>query len=295
MQLNCGILSGAAWLVLGCAGCLMASEGPFFVTYTHQMEEPGNLEFAAKSITGDPSGGNRFFGLADEFEYGVQAWWTTEVYLDGQFTVNDSAIFSGFRWENRFRVLPREHWINPVLYLEFEDINGADKTLLEVVNHDSKDDLTAPNAAARGEKQREIEAKLILGSYFKGWTVAENFIAEKNVAHKPFEFGYSAGISRPLALKARPERCNFCPENFQMGVEMYGGLGTHDNFGLSGTAHYLAPVVAWTLANGAMFTVSPGWGLTHSSGGFLLRLGVSYELTQAGRRLRNLFGTGGRQ
>ena len=143
------------------------------------MEEPGNLEFAAKSITGDPSGGNRFFAVADEFEYGVQAWWTTEVYLDGQATMNESAIFTGFRWENRFRVLPHEHWINPVLYLEFEDINGADKTLLEVVNHDAKDDLIAPNAEARQEKQREIEAKLILSSYFKGWTVAENFIAEK--------------------------------------------------------------------------------------------------------------------
>src|SRR5450755_112624 len=87
------------------AGTGWASEGPFFVTYTHQMEEPGNLEFAAKSITAGPSGGNRFFAVADEFEYGVQAWWTAEVYLDGQATNHESAIFTGFRWENRFRVL----------------------------------------------------------------------------------------------------------------------------------------------------------------------------------------------
>ena len=250
------------------------------------MEEPGNLEFAAKSVTGDPgSGGNRFFAIADEFEYGVQAWWTTEVYLDGQATTNDSAIFTGFRWENRFRVLPREHWINPVLYLEFEDINGADKTLLEVVDHDSRDDLIAPNAEARLEKQREIEAKLILSSYVKGWTIAENFIAEKNIAHAPFEFGYAVGISRPLALQARPERCSLCPENFQAGVEMYGGLGTHSDFGLTGTAHYIAPVLAWTLDSGTMFTVSPGFGLTHESAGFLLRVGVSYEVAQIGRKL----------
>ena len=26
----------------------------------------------------------------------------------------------------------REHWINPVLYVEYVDINGADKSLLEV-------------------------------------------------------------------------------------------------------------------------------------------------------------------
>jgi hypothetical protein len=259
------------------------------------MEEPGNLEFAAKSITAGPSGGNRFFAVADEFEYGVQAWWTTEVYLDGQVTNNESAVFTGFRWENRFRVLPHEHWINPVLYLEFEDINGADKTLLEIVNHDGNEDLLGPNDEARKEKQREIEAKLILSSYYKGWTIAENIIAEKNVAHEPFEFGYAVGVSRPLALEARPDRCNFCPENFQVGLEMYGGLGTHDNFGLRGTSHYLAPVMAWTLANGVMFTVSPGFGLTDDSTGFLLRVGVSYELTQIGRKARNLFRAGNSQ
>ncbi len=262
-----------------------AGEGPFFVTYTHQMEEPGNLEFAAKSVTAGPSGGNRFFAMADEFEYGVQAWWTTEVYLDGQATNHESAIFTGFRWENRFRVLPHEHWINPVLYFEFEDISDADKTLLEVVDRDSKGDLIAPNAEARAEKQREIEAKLILSSYVKGWTIAENFISEKNVAHAPFEFGYAVGVSRPLALEARPERCNLCPENFQAGAEMYGGLGTHDAFGLRGTSHYIAPVLAWTLASGTMFTVSPGWGLTNASAGFLLRVGVSYEVAQIGRKL----------
>jgi hypothetical protein len=272
-----------------------AGEGPFFVTYTHQMEEPGNLEFAAKSITAGPSGGNRFFAIADEFEYGVQAWWTAEVYLDGQATNNESAIFTGFRWENRFRVLPHEHWINPVLYFEFEDISGADKTLLEVVDHDAKNDLIVPNAEAREEKQREIEAKLILSSYFKGWTIAENLIGEKNVAHAPFEFGYAMGVSRPLALEARPERCNLCPENFQAGLEMYGGLGTHDAFGLRGTSHYIAPVLAWTLANGTMFTVSPGFGLTGSSAGFLLRLGVSYEVAQIGRKAPNLFRPGATQ
>ena len=292
MQLTCVSL---ALLLLGLTPCLRAGEGPFFVTYTHQMEEPGNLEFAAKSITAGPSGGNRFFAIADEFEYGVQAWWTTEVYLDGQVTDKESAIFTGFRWENRFRVLPHEHWINPVLYLEFEDINGADKTLLEFVNHDGNEDFIGPNAQARQEKQREIEAKLILSSYFKGWTIAENFIAEKNVAHEPFEFGYAVGVSRPLALEARPDRCNFCRENFQVGLEMYGGLGTHDAFGLRGTSHYIAPVMAWTLANGAMFTVSPGFGLTDASTGFLLRVGVSYEVAQIGRKARNLFRAGGAQ
>lgn len=280
-------------LLLAASPVARAGEGPFFVTYTHQMEEPGNLEIATKNVTGKPQDGGRFLGHSTELEYGVTGCWTAEWYLDGQATGGESTIFTGYRWENRFRVLPREHWINPVLYVEFENINGADKSLLEIVNHDGRDDLNAPNDEARQEKKREIEAKLILGSYVRGWTIAENFIAEKNVRHEPFEFGYAAGVSRPLALAARPERCNLCPENFQLGAELYGGLGTHADFGFAGTAHYLAPTVAWTLANGTTFKVSPGFGLTDTSAGFLLRFGVSYEIAQFGRTVRTLF-RGGR-
>lgn len=287
-------------VLMGMSACLSlttawAGEGPFFITYTHQMEEPGNLEMAIKSATGKPADhANRFFAAATEFEYGMKGWWTTELYLDGQTTSNENTVFTGYRWENRFRVLPREHWINPVLYFEFENINGADKTLLEVVGHDGKDDLAALTADARLEKQREIEAKLILSSYFKGWTLAENLIAEKNVRHAPYEFGYAAGLSRPLALAARPERCNFCPENFQLGVEMYGGLGTHADFGLGETSHYVAPTVAWTLANGTEFRISPGFGITGTSAGFVLRFGVAYEIAQFRRMAQKLFHEGGR-
>jgi hypothetical protein len=268
----------------------IADEGPFFITYTHQMEEPGNLELATKSVTGKPGDGNRFVGVTTEFEYGVRAWWTTEFYLDGQSTLGENTVFTGYRWENRFRLLPREHWINPVLYFEFENINGADKGLLEIVGHDGEDDLATLTSEARLEKKRELEAKLILSSYIKGWTIAENFIAEKSVRHAPYEFGYAAGFSRPLALAARPERCNVCPENFQLGVEMYGGLGTHAGFGLGETSHYVAPTLAWTLASGTTFRLSPGFGITGTSAPFLLRFGVSYEIAQFGRLARRFLG-----
>jgi hypothetical protein len=214
--------------------------------------------------------------------------------LDGQVTNGESALFTGYRWENRFRLLPREHWINPVLYVEFENINGANKSLLEIVDHDGKEDLATPNADARLEKKRELEAKLILGSHFKGWTIAANFIAEKNIRHQPYEFGYALGVSRPLALAARPERCNLCPENFQVGMEMYGGLGTHADFGVPETSHYVAPTIAWTVANGTTFKVSPVFGVTDLSARFLLRFGVSYEIAQFGRTVESWF-HGGRR
>ena len=275
------------WLVvLAGPGPPLAAENPFFITYTHQMEEPGNLEIGSRNITGKPAGAARFFGNSTELEYGVKAWWTTELYLEGQATRHDSTVFTGFRWENRFRLLPREHWINPVLYLEFENINGANRSLRAVVGNDGEADLAESNALGRRELKRELEAKLILGSHVRGWTIAENFIAEKNVKHAPFEFGYAVGASRPLALAARPDSCVFCPENFQAGVELYGGLGTHRGFGWRETSHYLAPTVSWSLPDGPTFKVSPGFGLTGQSMGFVLRLGVSYEISQFGRRRR---------
>jgi hypothetical protein len=281
----------AAFLLVSCC---RAAEGPFFVTYTHQMEEPRSLELGMKSVMGKPGSGNRFVGSALELEYGLKGWWTTEVYLDGQSTRGESTVFTGYRWENRFRLLPREHWINPVFYVEFDNLNGADKSLLEVVSRDGKEDLAELTTETRQEKKRELEAKLILGSYYRGWTIAENFIAEKNLAHAPYEFGYAAGLSRPLGLAARPEPCNFCRENVQLGVEMYGGLGTHADFGVRGASHYIAPLIAWTLANGTTFHVSPGFGITENSAGLLLRFGLFYEIPQFGRVARNLL-WGGRR
>ena len=256
----------------------------YFVTYTHHMEEPGNLEFATKSVTGFPKAGNAFWGNAIELEYGVKTWWISEFYLDSQTTANESSVFTGFRFENRFRPLLREHWINPVLYAEIEDINSADKALLEVVGHDGIADFLDRND--RSEKKREVELKLILSSNFKGWNIAENMIAEKNIAGEPWEFGYAVAVSRPLALAASANECRFCRENFTLGAELYGGLGDRYSFGLHDTSHYLAPTMAFHMPSGPTFSVSPTAGLNSNSHGFLLRFGVSYEINRFVSRLR---------
>src|SRR5579871_704174 len=119
----------------------VSQEAPYFVAYSDALEEPGNLEIAFKGVQAAPKAANSFTSGTLELEYGLKAYWTTEVYLSGQSTQNDSTLFTGFRWENRIRPLMREHRVNPVLYVEYEDINGADRSLLEVVNHDSIDDV----------------------------------------------------------------------------------------------------------------------------------------------------------
>ena len=261
-------------------GACKAQERPYFVTYSPEMEEPGNLGIEFFNAVGKPPAGNRFIGSNVELEYGATAWWTTEFYLDGQVTVHDSTIFTGYRWENRFRPLLREHWINPVIYIEFENINGGDKALREVVGHDGKADVSEPNAGVRQEKKRELELKLILGSNYKGWNISENILAEKNLSDGPWEFGYAVGASRPLSLAASAHNCTFCGEKFQAGVEMYGGLGERYSFGLNNTSHYLGPSINWTAPNGVTLSFSPQFGLNDYSIPRLYRFGVSYEIDQ---------------
>jgi hypothetical protein len=255
------------------------------------MEELRTLEIESLNVAGKPQGGNAFIGSLLEFEYGARTWWTTEFYLDGQSTRNESTIYTGFRWENRFRILPRDYWITPVFYIEYENLSGADKALHEIVGHDVVADLRVPNSEARQKTVRELELKLLLTSYHRGWSVSENIIAEKNLnGSESWEFGYALGAYRPLALKARPDRCSFCPENLLAGAELYGGLGTATSFGLHQTSHYIAPTVAWDTHHGTLVKISPTFGLTGTSAHFLLRFGLTFEIEQFGRSVQRFFG-----
>jgi len=267
-----------------------SQESPYFVTYDHYLEEPGSLELEYSSTFGTQRGGNDFHAFWGEFEYGATAWWTAEFYFDGQTTFNESTIFTGFRWENRIRVLQREHFINPVLYMEYEHISGADKILKEIEGHDGEADNAVPNVLARREHKNELELKLLLSKTLKGWNIAENTLAAKNLANSPWEFGYAIGASRPLALKASAQRCSFCRENFVAGLEMYGGLGDRHSFGLHDTSHYLAPVVAWNLPSNWTLRLSPGFGLNDNSHRFLLRWGVAREFSGFGSAIARVFG-----
>jgi hypothetical protein len=278
-------------LALSFSQSSVAQESPYIVTYDHYLEEPGSLEVEYFSTFGTQRGGNDFHSFWLEFEYGTTAWWTTEFYIDGQTTFSDSTIFTGFRLENRLRLLSREHIVNPVLYVEYENTSGADKILKEVEGHDVESDFVESNGVLRQDHDHELEMKLLLSSTFKGWNVALNPIFTKNLLpSEPWEFAYAIGASHALALKALPERCSWCRENFIAGVELYGGLGDTQSPGLHKTSHYLAPAIAWNLPSDWTFRLSSGFGLNDNSHRLLLRWGVSHEFSGFGEVLRRLFG-----
>ncbi len=273
-----------AMLVLAC-GVVRAQEPPYFVTYSDVLEEPGNLEIATQNIYSTPKDANPFYGQTVEMEYGVTGWWTTEVYLQGQTTTHDSTIFTGFRFENRFRPLRKAHWINPVIYAEYEDINTADKSFLEITGNHVIQDQQVSNGLLRSDAERSMEGKLILSSYVKGVNISENFIAEKNLSNEPWEFGYAVGASRPLANGAATKECRFCRQNFAAGGEIFGGMGTRYTFGFRATSMYAGPTIAYSTPKNWTILAGPEFGLNDNSARVLWRLKVSYEINQ----VRDLF------
>lgn len=276
--------------LLAVTPALLAQDKPYFVTYDHHLEEPGNLEISLSNHLGIAREGQPLFSAPLlELEYGVKAWWTAEFYLEGQSRERDSTIFTGWRLENRFRPLAREHHVNPVLYFEFENINEGSRINKEVVGHASSFD--EPNADLRRERARELETKLILSSTAHDWNISENFIVEKNLsASEGYEFGYALGVWRSLARIASGKACRLCRENFVAGLELYGGLGSTEQFGLHDTSHYLAPVIRWHLTDDSSVSLSPAVGLTKGSNPVLLRFAYTYEVEGFGRKVASVFG-----
>jgi len=272
-------------VVLTLAAVLTASaqERAYFVTYDHYLEERGNLEIAVATTTGFPKGDRAVYTAPwVEFELGLTGWWTAELYLEGVAAHGEGSAFTGWRLEHRFRPLRNERRINPVLYIEYENINEASRIQKEIVGAGSLP--FEPIDELRHEHAHEIEGKLILSSAVGDWNVSENFIVEKNLSEdEGFEFGYSIGLSRQLGGLASGAACRLCAENFVVGVEAYGGLGSSEAFEGGEQRHYLAPVIGWRVTERSTLKASAGIGLTEASDHVLFRVGYAYEMP-IGRR-----------
>lgn len=267
-----------------------AQDVPYFVTYNHDLTEPGNLEFSLAGTIGPHQAGQHSYSAPYlELEYGATRWWTPSFYLEGQSTSGEATFLTGWRVENRFRLLPEEHRVNPVFYLEYENINEASRIQKEIVGLANSSGESASDL--RGDRARELEAKLIFSSDVHRWNISENFTVEKNlVSAEDFEFGYALGVSHSLSKAGVVKACHFCRQNVAAGLELYGGLGTAAHFGLRDTAQYLAPAVSWQMTANSALHFSPAAGLTRGSQPVLLRVGYSYEIRGFNRKVANFFG-----
>ena len=178
------------------------------------------------------------------------------------------------------RPLPRGHEMPAVDAVIRQAIAEGIPGAVLIVGHDGQSDLAEQNGEASHEHKHEAELKLILSSNLKTWNISENFIAEKNLGHEPWEFGYAIGATRPLRGAASDRPCWFCADKFIAGVEAYGGLGDTAALTLRDTSHYVAPLIGWQLPRGMRLSFSPGFGLTSSSLDRVFRVGLAFELNQ---------------
>lgn len=274
------VLVMMTWLAPGA----FAQERAYFVTYDHYLEEPRDLEMGIANTSAiakrDEPG---YHAPWLELEYGVTGWWTSELYLEGLTTARSGGGFTGWRWENRFRLLKSEHRLNPLLYVEYEAVNEASRIQKEIVGSGALSfEEGIPHL--RSEQEHELEAKLILSSTFAGWNVAENLIVERNLTEaEGFELGYAVGVSHHLGTPASAKACRMCREHFVAGVELYGGLGSTKDLVLTDTRHYVAPVFAWRVTPSSTLKASVGLGLTGASEHALIRTGFTFELPLGGK------------
>lgn len=273
--------------VLLLASSARAQESPYFVTYDHHLEEPGNIAIETwttmgiprKPEPGEPWERAQSFYAAPyiEVEYGLTQKVTTALYIEGQGTVGDSALLTGWRAETRYRPMKKDHLINPVFYLEYESLNDASRIAKDIVGEGP--DLDDGNAKLRTSKAHELETKLILSSDIRSWNIAGNFLVDKNLLRgEGFEFGYAVGISKSLAPVTSSD-CTWCRQRFMAGLEFYGGLGsTVTGFGTYDTARYLAPTISWSLREKGTLRFSTAIGLGHETSQALFRVGYSFDI-----------------
>jgi len=192
LTLGITLASCAAW----------AGNDIYFVTYNHHIEK-GETELMIMTDFTEPAERTEEVGFYMsnmlELEYGVTDQWATELMLEGFLDLTRGfGKFTGFRWENRYRLhKDKNRGLNPVLYMEYEDLDPATRFKMEV---SGREDGKGEPAELEGKRERILETRLILSRDFGPYNVALNWINETDTRRGGFtDFGYSLGIRRTLA------------------------------------------------------------------------------------------------
>ena len=248
-----------------------AGNGPFFITYGHQFPEPGEVELMLMNDVGREPDGKSYAAQMLELEIGHTNRWASEIMLEGQKTPGDEYHFTGYRLETRARLFENEVPLNPVLYVEYENLSVKTKYQMEV---------SGRTDAPESERSREhiLETRLILSQPLSPQTtLAFNWINETDLDSDVTAFGYAIGLSYRLASSGEHDH-HEGHEGVVLGLELYGGLGDSEKFTADSniTEHYLAPTAMWHLGQGWMFKGGVSVGLTEPSQD-LIRMAVGYE------------------
>ena len=259
-----------------------------FVLYDHHTDEKGETEINvfsdfSNAVSGDPHYAAQLF----EIERALTDRWETALYLEGDKIEDEGYDFAGWRLESRYRLFEYGTLLNPVLYVEYENLKTDHKYLLEVTGR-----TDTPEGFAT--TKHEIESKLIVGHDITDkFDVAFNWINETNVDTGRWEFGYALGFNyaivgeankKPGSMSKRRVRIHpplrLGSQGDQGGGELYGGLGDSTlgpTLNPDVTQQYAELNLKTEFDNGLHVMVGGAAGLTRESEHALVRLMLGYE------------------
>lgn len=254
-----------------------------FVLYNHHTPEAGEMEIMLMTDIGQQPDGIRYTAQMAEFELAITDKFVTEFMIEGQTTSGEGGYnFTGFRWENRYRLFEYGTFLNPVLYVEWEDLSEDTKYLMEVSGRED-----APPREKKRPRERILETRLIVGQDFmeNRLDVSFNWINESDMDTRVTDFGYALGLNYRL-FKPKPSEAHHMghgkPNHERtviLGLELFGALGDTDlGITLNGskTQHYLAPNISVHFPSNVMVKFGGAIGLTNVSND-MFRLAVGYE------------------
>jgi hypothetical protein len=263
-------------LLLAAPSVALGANGANFVLYTHHTEEPGELKVMFMNDIGQEADTTRYVAQMVELELGITERWTTGFMVEGQTTSGEGGYnFTGFRWENRYRLFEYGRFLNPVLYVEYEDLGEDTKYAMEV---SGREDATV-HVKSR-ERERVLETRLILGHDFTNrFNVAFNWLNESDLDTGVTAFGYAAGLNYELTTMRRTEDNHGSHPGITFGLEVFGALGDSDK-GITAdakiTQHYLAPNMMLHITDSTMVKFGGAVGLTNVSQD-IFRMAIGYK------------------
>jgi len=146
---------------------------------------------------------------------------------------------------------------------EYENINEASRIRKEIVG--AAPELNESNAELRATRDHELETRLILSAprtigIFQRTSLWRRISLKTKVSSSAMRWLSPGRWPRWL-----PARTAAFVVKLHRWVELYGGLGTTQGFGLHDTAHYVAPAISWQISDNTSLRFSPAIALTHGS------------------------------
>ncbi len=190
-----------------------AGNGANFVLYNHHTPKAGESEVMLMYDLGQEPDKTLYEAQMIEAEYGLTDYWTTEFMIEGQNTPSSGGQRNtGFRWENRLRLFDYGAFLNPVVYMEYEDLSEDTKYLMEMSGRED-----ARTLQKKRPRERVFETRLILGEDIsEHMDVSFNWINENDLDTGIIAYGYALGFNYAAS------------ERLTIGLELFGGIGDSD-------------------------------------------------------------------